>query len=89
MPTTTTRRLIPREIPLAELKRDVATIRAILRKYSPNPADYSALFPLHPASIAKIIRTRCIEPADIIDSMYGRDYIWSTLEEVIEEGLIF
>jgi hypothetical protein len=92
MPTPLySRRLIPAEIPMEELKRDARTIRAIIRKYSINPSQYSAILPLHPTSIVKITRTRCIEPADIIDAMYGRDYIYSLFdpEETTEEGLNF
>jgi hypothetical protein len=89
MPTTT-RRLIPTEIPLEELKRDARTIRAILRKYSLDPAQYSAVLPLHPATLPGIIRTRCLTAADVIDAMYGRDYIYETYErEAMEKGLSY
>jgi hypothetical protein len=75
---------------MAEIKRDAATIRAILRKYSPDPENYSGILPLHPAMMSQIIRTRCITAPDIIDSMYGREYIWSTFEEeATEKGLSF
>jgi hypothetical protein len=82
MPTTTTTTKWSPGDPILpgfsneELKRDAQTIRAILRKYSPNPESYSGILPLHPAMLPQIIRTRCITAADVIDSMYGRDYIW-------------
>jgi hypothetical protein len=84
------RRLIPREIPPEELKRDARTLRAILRKYSLDPAQYSAVLPLHPASVAGITRTRCLTVADVVDAIYGRDYIYEVYErEAVDKGLTF
>jgi len=81
------RRLIPTEIPLEEIKRDARTIRAILRKYSPDPSQYSGFLPLHPASIASINRTRYLTAADVIDAIYGRDYIYEVFErEGLDDG---
>ena len=89
MPTTT-RCLIPTEIPMEELKRDMRTLRAILRKYSLDPAQYSAVLPLHPTSVAGITRTRCLTAADVIDAIYGRDYIYEVYErEARDKGLSF
>jgi hypothetical protein len=51
---------------MEELKRDARTIRAIIRKYSIDPSQYSAVLPLHPASIAQITRTRCLTVADVV-----------------------
>ena len=79
------RRLIPTEIPPEELKRDAQTLRAILRKYSLDPAQYSAVLPLHPVSVAEINRTRCLTVADVVDAIYGRDYIYEVYER--EAGL--
>jgi len=88
MPTT--RHPIPTEIPMEELKRDARTIRAIIRKYSLDPSQYSAVLPLHPASIAQITRTGCLTVADVVDAIYGRDYIYEVYErEAVDKGLNF
>jgi len=91
MPTPLySRRLIPAEIPMEELKRDARILRALLRKYSLDPSQYSAVLPLHPASVARISRTGCLTVADVVDAMYGRDYIYLLLDwEGTEEGLSF
>jgi hypothetical protein len=84
------RRLIPTEIPPEELKRDARMIRAILRKYSLDPAQYSAVLPLHPASVAGINQTHCLTVADVVDAIYGRDYIYEVFErEATDKGLTF
>jgi hypothetical protein len=75
---------------MEELKRDMRTLRTILRKYSPDPVDYIGLLPLHPGMLPQIIRTRCITATDIIDSIYGRDYIYEVFErEAVDKGLVF
>ena len=40
---------------------DARTIRRILRKYAPDPRQYSAALPLHPATLEWINRTRCLD----------------------------
>jgi hypothetical protein len=75
---------------MEELKRDARTIRAIIRKYSLDPSQYSAVLPLHPASIAQITRTGCLTVADVVDAIYGRDYIYEVYErEAVDKGLNF
>jgi hypothetical protein len=84
------RHLKPTKVPDAELARDARTIRAILRKYSLDPRRYSAVLPLHPASLSEIARTRCLTIADVLATMYERDYIYETFErEAVAEGLTF
>jgi hypothetical protein len=73
---------------MEELKRDARTIRAILRKYSLDPAQYSAVLPLHPATLPGINRSRCLTVADVLACMYERDYIYEVYDrEAIDEGL--
>jgi len=72
--------LIPVEFPLEEIKRDARTIRAILRKYSPDPSSYTGFLPLHPVSVGGVNRTHGITAADHIDSIYGREYIYSLFD---------
>jgi hypothetical protein len=75
---------------MEELKRDMRTLRTILRKYSIDPAQYTAVIPLHPAALPGIVRTGCITAPDVIDSIYGRDYIYEVYErEAMDKGLSF
>jgi hypothetical protein len=84
------RHLKPMKVPDDELARDARTIRAILRKYSRDPQRYSAVLPLHPASLSEIARTRCLTVADVLATMYERDYIYEVYErEAIDKGLSF
>ena len=90
MPTTRQHHLKPTKVPVEELARDTRTIRAILRKYSLDPAQYSAVLPLHPATLAGINRTRCITIADVLATMYEREYIYEVFErEAFDEGLSY
>jgi hypothetical protein len=87
-----TKRLIPTKFPDAELQEDARTIRRILRKYSPDPRQYSAALPLHPATLEWINRTRCLSVADVLACMYEREYIYAQLNETRaddEENLCF
>jgi hypothetical protein len=90
MSTTRQHHLKPTKVPDEELARDARTIRAILRKYSLDPSQYTAVLPLHPATLPGINRTRCITIADILATMYERDYIYEVYDrEPVNEGLSY
>jgi len=93
MPTFRRRRshhLIPTKVPAAVLKEDARVIRETLRKYALDPRGYSAVLPLHPATLAEINRTRCLTVGDILAAMYERNYIYEVYErEAVDEGLSY
>jgi len=74
-----TNRFTPAKIPDYELAKDARIIRQILRKYALDPRQYSAILPLHPASIEEINKTRCLRIADVLATMYERESIYENL----------
>jgi hypothetical protein len=80
----------PTKVPTAVLKADARAILDILRKYALRPEEYSAVLPLHPATLAEINRTRCLTASDILAAMYEREYIYEVFErETFDEGLSY